>query len=197
MYKEYNVLIDLAEIHKYVDYKVDNRSRESLNWYNKNNRSFHAYFSRFGHDFNTALSCVTNSDFRNEYARSLGTDPNELYVAAVQWRRCMAFRKEFTYNHPAKIKVANWILENRIGYKAITFSQSIEVAESVKYGKSFHSDLKTKERRTVLEEFNKGEFDVINTAKSLDVGADIPALQLGIVISGTSSPTQLTQRRGR
>ena len=40
-------------------------------------------------------------------------------------------------------------------------------------------------------------FGNVNTAKSLDDGADIPGLNLAIVLSNTSSPTQKTQRVGR
>jgi superfamily II DNA or RNA helicase len=38
---------------------------------------------------------------------------------------------------------------------------------------------------------------VINTAKALDAGADFPDLNLGIILSGSSSSIQKKQRSGR
>ena len=50
------------------------------------------------------------------------------------------------------------------------------------------------ENRMTLEEFSKLKTGVINTAKSLDEGADIKGLNLAIILCNTSSQTQKTQR---
>lgn len=45
-----------------------------------------------------------------------------------------------------------------------------------------------------MEDFSKLKTGVINTAKSLDEGSDIPGLNLAIILCNTSSATQKTQR---
>jgi superfamily II DNA or RNA helicase len=48
-----------------------------------------------------------------------------------------------------------------------------------------------------MEEFAPMKTGVIHTAKSLDEGADVPGLDLAIILCNTSSQTQKTQRLGR
>ena len=45
-----------------------------------------------------------------------------------------------------------------------------------------------------MDEFAKLSTGVINTAKSLDEGADLSGLNLAIILSNSSSQTQKTQR---
>ena len=51
-----------------------------------------------------------------------------------------------------------------------------------------------KKNRVTMYDFSNLQFGVINTAKSLDEGCDIPGLNLAIILCNTSSATQKTQR---
>ena len=48
-----------------------------------------------------------------------------------------------------------------------------------------------------MTEFAQLKTGVINTAKSLDEGSDVPGLNVGIILCNSSSSTQKTQRVGR
>src|SRR5207249_8791605 len=56
---------------------------------------------------------------------------------------------------------------------------------------------KIKERKTVLERFHSGDYPVIVTGQVLNEGVDVPAANVGIVLSGTGSVREHVQRLGR
>lgn len=55
----------------------------------------------------------------------------------------------------------------------------------------------TKNKDNILEQFAKGEIDVLTSMKCLDEGVDIPRSELAIFCASTGNPRQFVQRRGR
>jgi superfamily II DNA or RNA helicase len=55
----------------------------------------------------------------------------------------------------------------------------------------------TEERTEILERFRSGEYSILATSQVLDEGIDVPAANVGIVLSGSASKRQYTQRLGR
>ena len=55
----------------------------------------------------------------------------------------------------------------------------------------------TKERRTDLDGFAKGEFTVIVTSRVLNEGVDLPGAEVAIIVSGTATVRESVQRLGR
>jgi superfamily II DNA or RNA helicase len=56
---------------------------------------------------------------------------------------------------------------------------------------------KTRERKVILERFHSGEYPVVVTSQVLNEGVDVPAANVGIVLSGTSTIRENVQRLGR
>jgi superfamily II DNA or RNA helicase len=56
---------------------------------------------------------------------------------------------------------------------------------------------KTKERRLILERFHSGEYPVLVTSQVLNEGVDVPAANVGVILSGTGSVREHVQRLGR
>ncbi len=56
---------------------------------------------------------------------------------------------------------------------------------------------KTRERRLILQRFHTGEYPVIVTSQVLNEGVDVPAANVGIILSGTGSVREHVQRLGR
>lgn len=56
---------------------------------------------------------------------------------------------------------------------------------------------KSKERKQVLERFHSGEYPVVVTSQVLNEGVDVPAANVGVVLSGTSTVRESVQRLGR
>lgn len=180
-YKEYKVLIDVPDISEYLEL----------------NRQFIESFSMFQFDFNLAMKCLTNVIYRRAYAKKIGLSAKEIDAITFTWNRALKGRKSFVMNHPLKLEITRKILDARPNSKAITFSATIKQAEQIKRGFVVHSGKTKKKNRVTIEEFSNLTIGVINTAKSLDEGADIKGLNLAIILSNTSSQTQKTQRIGR
>ncbi len=60
-----------------------------------------------------------------------------------------------------------------------------------------HSHFTEQTNRNTLECFRTGEFRILITCRSMDEGVDIPDASIGIILSGTSTQRQRTQRLGR
>ena len=49
----------------------------------------------------------------------------------------------------------------------------------------------------LLDRFKSGEFSMLVTSKFLDEGVNVPAANIGIILSGSASKRQYVQRLGR
>jgi len=56
---------------------------------------------------------------------------------------------------------------------------------------------KTDERTQILDRFRSGEYSMLVTSQVLDEGIDVPAANVGIILSGSASKRQYAQRLGR
>lgn len=143
------------------------------------------------------MKCLTNIIYRRTYAKTMGIPSKEIDAVVFTWSRSLKARKSFVMDHPKKLEITRQILDSRAGSKAITFSATIKQAEKIGRGYIVHSGKTKKKNGLTMQEFAPLKSGVINTAKSLDEGTDIPGLNLGIILSNTSSNTQKTQRIGR
>jgi superfamily II DNA or RNA helicase len=55
----------------------------------------------------------------------------------------------------------------------------------------------TDERTEILERFRSGKYSMLATSQVLDEGIDVPAANVGIILSGSASKRQYAQRLGR
>ena len=55
----------------------------------------------------------------------------------------------------------------------------------------------TKNRKKILDQFKKGELEILTAMKTLDEGVDIPITKNAIFCASTGNPRQFIQRRGR
>ena len=118
---------------------------------------------------------------------------------AVHVMKAIAARKKIIYNSISKVHYTVQLLKTI--QKTIVFSESIEALEQVKVLMPecliYHSGLTAIERKQTIEMFKKSEKGVLLTAKSLDEGLNIVDISEAIIMSGTSTARQFTQRIGR
>lgn len=187
-YREYKVLLDV-----------------DLTEYNKVNAEFIEHFSYFNNDFNLAMSCVTDWKARNKVTAAKCNGDSSKFkeinkltlIHALGFNRTLQARKNFIYNHPKKIELANLILEHRQNKKCITFSKNIKTAEQLKFGKVLSSKSTKKKGRITLQEFIDAPTGAIHTSKMLNQGTDIPGLSVAIILGFDSSNITAIQTRGR
>ncbi|HPY74626.1 MAG: DEAD/DEAH box helicase family protein [Planctomycetes bacterium] len=114
----------------------------------------------------------------------------------------LAYRKqkEITYAAPAKIKILTNLLKKHKNQRILIFTQDNATAYYI--SKEFlvpviTHQTKTKERREYLLGFNKGTYTILATSKVLNEGVNVPAANIGIILSGSASVREHVQRLGR
>lgn len=168
-----------------------------LKQYNAWTREFNQCFAYFDWNFNLAMSCATNKIAARVYAKKLSVPGNQVMGIGQKWLKAMKLRKDFIYNHPKKLEIAQKILNARPNSKALTFSATIKQAEAIGIGYTVHSKQKKKENAEIIEKFNSEKSGVLNTSKACDEGIDIHGVNLEIILHTDSSKIRKTQRVGR
>lgn len=192
-YKEYLVLIDVEDFENYLHY----------------NKEFQEHFEFFGYDFALANKCVGPEGWKGQIALRDTMCPNgteeqkkqvlkSIKYHSARFYACLSQRKSFINNHPKKLEIARRIIEARPNSKIITFSNNIKMAESIGMGGRVYSGRDSKKKgRVTMEEFERGDFQIIHSVAKLNEGADIPGLSVAIILGLDSSETKAVQRKGR
>ncbi len=100
----------------------------------------------------------------------------------------------------AKLDALEQILKEHAGQRIIVFTN--DNATVYRISRNFLVPCITHrtgadERRSILERFSDGRYTCVATSRVLNEGVDIPAAQVGIVLSGTSTVREHVQRLGR
>jgi superfamily II DNA or RNA helicase len=92
-------------------------------------------------------------------------------------------------------------------FKTIVFQERIasaeEVFDSLKQMKGensigiYHSMLSDNYRRIILDKFREDKINTLISCKALDEGLDVPSVNIGVIVSSSSSIRQKIQRLGR
>ena len=192
-YKEYVVLIDVDNIEEY----------KALN------KEWTEHFEFFEYNFELAMSMVKpNIGWKNKLAYRdtiyKGDDEKKkkeilqsVNYHSIRFMQTMQQRKSFINNHPKKIEIARKIIEARSDKKIITFSNNVNMAESIGIGDVYTGRVSKKRSATMIEEFNIAKTGVLNTCAKANEGLDIKGLSVAIILGTDSSETKARQRRGR
>jgi superfamily II DNA or RNA helicase len=113
-----------------------------------------------------------------------------------------AFReqKRIAMGAPGKLELLDRLLERHRGDRVLIFTYDnatvYQIARRFLVPAITHQT-KTKERRLILERFHTGDYPVLVTSQVLNEGVDVPAANVGIILSGTGSVREHVQRLGR
>ncbi len=101
---------------------------------------------------------------------------------------------------PAKVNLLDRLLERHRSDRVLIFTYDnatvYQIARRFLVPAITHQT-KAKERRHVLERFHRGDYSVLATSQVLNEGVDVPAANVGIILSGTGSVREHVQRLGR
>ncbi len=192
-------------IAKYTDYVVIVEP-DDLSIYKEYNKEFIQHFEYFGFDFNLAMKMTGPKGFENrkEYTSAICKNPDEwsnilkeVTYHAMGLNRTLAKRKAYIANHPAKLRVAQAIINARPDSKIITFSSNVKTAESFKNGYVFTGKQGKQKNRMTLEEFAAKPTGILHTVKLAEEGISIPSVDVGIMLGVNSSKTKAVQTLGR
>jgi superfamily II DNA or RNA helicase len=114
----------------------------------------------------------------------------------------LAYReqKRLALAAPAKLRLLDKLLEDHRGDRVLIFTYDnatvYQIARRFLVPAITHQT-RTRERRRILERFHSGEYPVVVTSQVLNEGVDVPAANVGIILSGTGSVREHVQRLGR
>ncbi len=134
------------------------------------------------------------SDYQELVKRS-GSDP-QAREALLAHRRA----REIMLGSDAKIDALEEILADHPGERTIVFTAHNDLAYDVSERfliPAITHQTGAEERREILERFRAGRYDRVVTSNVLDEGVDVPDANVAVVLSGSGSEREFSQRLGR
>jgi superfamily II DNA or RNA helicase len=109
-------------------------------------------------------------------------------------------QKRLALAAPAKLELLGQLLHRHSDDRAIIFTYdnatAYQIARRFLVPVITHQT-KARERQHILERFHNGTYPLLATSQVLNEGVDVPAANVGIVLSGTGSVREHVQRLGR
>jgi len=216
--------VDLAEAKKndwvsdFIVYQfgIELNPQERMK-YDKITDKFYSNFSWFNHDWDKVTRTLNDDKFCKSWASKQGI-PNQTGRLKGHASRVMGSvqkRKSLLYNSNSKLKVLKKILDKFPDKLTICFSQRTDFADKVAEefpdrAFAYHSNIEGDDidgeyygvermKEWGIDQFadSSSDINILSTARALDMGADIPAMDLGIITSASSKSLQAIQRIGR
>jgi superfamily II DNA or RNA helicase len=142
----------------------------------------------------SSLDMRSGADYRKLVMRS-GNDPRarEALLAKQRARRVMM-------NADAKVDALATILARHADDRVIVFTAHTDLVYRLSERfllPAITNETGASERREILDRFREGTYSRVVTANVLDEGVDVPDANVAVVLSGSGSEREFTQRLGR
>jgi superfamily II DNA or RNA helicase len=112
------------------------------------------------------------------------------------WRE----QKRLALAAPAKLHVLEKLLDRHAADRVLVFTYDnatvYQIARRFLVPPITHQT-RIKERKQILDRFHSGQYPIVVTSQVLNEGVDVPAANVGIILSGTGSVREHVQRLGR
>ena len=136
----------------------------------------------------------SGSDYQELVKRS-GTDPRAREALLAKQRA-----REVMMNAERKVAVLAEILERHRDDRVIVFTAYTDLVYDLAERfllPPITNETPAAERREILERFRRGDYSRVVAANVLDEGVDVPDANVAVVLSGSGSEREFTQRLGR
>jgi superfamily II DNA or RNA helicase len=142
----------------------------------------------------SGLSLSSGSDYRKLVKRS-GSDPRAREALLAKQRA-----REIMMNADGKVRELERILDCHRDDRIIVFTAHADLVYRLSERfllPAITSETGADERREILRRFREGEYSRVVAANVLDEGVDVPDANVAVVLSGSGSEREFTQRLGR
>ena len=140
------------------------------------------------------ITFSSGSDYRELVKRS-GTDPRAREALLAKQRA-----REVMMNADAKLAELSRILDRHRGERVIVFTAHTDLVYRISERfliPAITAETGAEERRETLSRFRDGTYTRVVAANVLDEGVDVPDASVGVILSGSGSEREFTQRLGR
>jgi superfamily II DNA or RNA helicase len=168
-----------------IEVELTDEEREA---YEEAQGTFVEYIRSAGITFTSA------SDYQELVKRS-GNDPAAREALLAKQRA-----REVMMNADAKLTELAAILDRHPDERIIVFTAHTDLVYRISERflvPAITAETGASERREILSKFREGKYSRIVSANVLDEGVDVPDASVGVVISGSGSQREFTQRLGR
>ena len=142
----------------------------------------------------SSIELRSGSDYQELVKRS-GTDPRAREALLAKQRA-----REVVLTAQGKLDRLETLLDRHREDRVIVFTASTDLVYRVSERflmPAITHETGTDERREILERFRTGTYSRVVTANVLDEGVDVPDATVGILLAGSGSEREFTQRLGR
>ena len=142
----------------------------------------------------SGLSLDGGSDYRKLVMRS-GNDPEAREALLAKQRA-----RDVMMNAERKLGELARVFERHRGDRIIVFAAHTDLVYRISERflvPAITGETGAAERREILDRFREGAYDRVVAANVLDEGVDVPDANVGVVLSGSGSEREFTQRLGR
>ncbi|WP_436923967.1 DEAD/DEAH box helicase [Halosimplex amylolyticum] len=161
---------------------------EERDVYERHQETFTDYLATSGIDMRSG------SDYQELVKRS-GSDPQAREALLAKQRA-----REVMMNADEKVERLQDILDRHGDDRIIVFTAHTDLVYRLSERfliPAITHETGASERREILERFRSGEYSRVVTANVLDEGVDVPDANVAVVLSGSGSEREFTQRLGR
>jgi superfamily II DNA or RNA helicase len=142
----------------------------------------------------SGLTMERGSDYRTLVKRS-GSDPRAREALLAK-----GAAREIMMNADAKVEALARLLARHPEERLLVFTAHTDLVYRLSERflvPAITGETGTKERRTILDRFREGTYTRVVSANVLDEGIDVPDASVAVVLSGSGSEREFTQRLGR
>jgi len=161
---------------------------EERDVYERHQETFTDYLATSG------IQMRSGSDYQELVKRS-GSDPRAREALLAKQRA-----REVMMNADAKVDRLEALLDRHRDDRVIVFTAHTDLVYRLSERfliPAITHETGASERREILERFRSGEYSRVVTANVLDEGVDVPDANVAVVLSGSGSEREFTQRLGR
>jgi superfamily II DNA or RNA helicase len=170
---------------KRIEVSLTPEERET---YERHQETFTDYLATSG------VQLHSGSDYQELVKRS-GNDPRAREALLAKQRA-----REVMMNAERKVDRLAALLDRHRGDRVIVFTAHTDLVYRLSERfliPAITHETPAGERRTILDRFRAGEYSRVVTANVLDEGVDVPDANVAVVLSGSGSEREFTQRLGR
>jgi superfamily II DNA or RNA helicase len=176
-------LSDYETIHLQVELTTDERDQ-----YDEEYQIYRDYVDN--HEFD-----IWKEDGYQEFLKRTSYDPHGRRALIAKQRA-----EEIARTAAKKLDTLDTLLKRHHDDRTIIFTANNDFAYDISQEfivPCITHQTDTDERTDILDRFRNGEYSMLVTSQVLDEGIDVPAANVGIILSGSASKRQYAQRLGR
>lgn len=147
------------------------------------------------------------NDMAGENINPFEQIPNEnkaIGMIKMHYRKEFMKQKKFMFTHYLKNKHCIKLIQENQDKKIIIFNEFNEMALSL-FDILEHKGMKPlllntttkKKQKEILEKYSSSDYNILIATKMIDEGYNLPQIDMGIIVAGSSGERQIKQRVGR